>query len=401
MSAPRPAHILALWFLIASSVRAAAQELVGIDYLSQVAYRVDLGLLSATPIAPVTGAPAEVGSLAVGPDGSYYGMTTGAQPVLMRIDPGDFSGQVVGSSGLSFAFEGGLAISPTGQAFGVNAGSSAAAELFSVDLTTGAATVIGVMGAHDFNAVAWRSDGMLLGADRVTASLYTIDPATAQTNLLTTLPLAPGSLGGMTIVGGTAYASLTGSLELLAIDPFSGLATNLGAVVGVPPTLGFGGLAESLDSTAVVFCAGDGSGSVCPCANEGLSPGSGCMHSGGLGAGLSMSGSSQVAQDALVAHGTDLVPGQPALLFAGLNAVNGGAGVFFGDGLRCVGGGVVRLGVAAADGAGSASWGPGLAAATGVLAGETRHFQVWYRDPLGSPCGSAFNLSSAVTVLFQ
>jgi hypothetical protein len=35
-----------------------------------------------------------------------------------------------------------------------------------------------------------------------------------------------------------------------------------------------------------------------------------------------------------------------------------------------------------------------------VVTGDTRRFQVWYRDPVGGPCGSAFNLTQGVEVSF-
>ena len=74
--------------------------------------------------------------------------------------------------------------------------------------------------------------------------------------------------------------------------------------------------------------------------------------------------------------------------------MNGGQGIPFGDGLRCAGAGVVRLGVAHPDGLGEASWGPGLRSAGGWSAGDVRRFQVWYRDPSGSPCGFGFTGAS-------
>ncbi len=97
---------------------------------------------------------------------------------------------------------------------------------------------------------------------------------------------------------------------------------------------------------------------------------------------------------------TRLLPGQTGLLFTGTGTVASGAGLPFGDGLRCVGGTITRLGVRTPDATGSAHWGPGLAALWGWSAGQTRYFQCWYRDPSG-PCGNAFNLTAAVMVAFQ
>ncbi|MDP6538236.1 MAG: hypothetical protein QF903_05975 [Planctomycetota bacterium] len=110
-------------------------------------------------------------------------------------------------------------------------------------------------------------------------------------------------------------------------------------------------------------------------------------------------GSASVAADDLEFAAHDLLPAQPALQFAGMGPVNGGAGIPFGDGLRCAGGSVVRLGVRTPDAAGDATWGPGLAGQGGWNAGDTRFFQAWYRGSLG-PCGTGFNLSNGSRTLF-
>jgi len=149
----------------------------------------------------------------------------------------------------------------------------------------------------------------------------------------------------------------------------------------------------------VPFCLGDGSGGQCPCGNPG-GQGEGCANAGGSGAVLFGFGTASVGLDDLAFAGQQLIPSQAALLFAGINAVNGGNGIPLGDGIRCAGGSVVRLGIQAPDGSGDASWGPGLGAMGGWGAGDTRRFQVWYRDP-GGPCGTGFNLTNGVEVAFS
>jgi hypothetical protein len=151
--------------------------------------------------------------------------------------------------------------------------------------------------------------------------------------------------------------------------------------------------------TARSVCWGDGSGTACPCGNAGTK-GTGCANSSGGGAVVTPNGSNATSTDDMTFHGTNLLPSQPALLFVGNDILNGGNGVVFGDGLRCAGTNVVRLGVQTPDGGGNASWGPGLRATGGWVAGDTRHFQVWYRDPVGGPCAGGFNLSNALTVDF-
>ena len=146
----------------------------------------------------------------------------------------------------------------------------------------------------------------------------------------------------------------------------------------------------------VAYCFCDAG--LAPCGNADAT--GGCANSTGLGATLAGTGSTSVAAGDLGFAGARMLPGQPALLFAGLNAVNGGLGSVFGDGLRCAGGGVARLGVRIPDAGGAASWGPGLASQLGVVAGDVRRFQTWYRDPQASPCGSGFNLSHGVEASF-
>lgn len=152
-------------------------------------------------------------------------------------------------------------------------------------------------------------------------------------------------------------------------------------------------------SVGTEYCFGDGTGAVCPCGNNG-NPEEGCAHGGGIGAKLSAFGSAVAAADDLVFTGIQMVPSEPALIFVANDALNGGDGIPFGDGLRCAGGALVRLGVSLADGAGSASWGPGLAATGGWLAGDTRRFQAWYRDPVLSPCSSYQNLTTGLEIDF-
>lgn len=152
-------------------------------------------------------------------------------------------------------------------------------------------------------------------------------------------------------------------------------------------------------SLGTAYCFGDGSGTVCPCGNP-AGADEGCANSTGIGATALADGSTSVGADDVTFGGHNLLPGQPALLFSGNNAVNGGNGVIFGDGLRCAGSSVKRLGVRVPDALGDATWGPGLAPAGQWGAGDTRRFQVWYRDPNASPCGSNFNLSHGVEITF-
>jgi len=153
------------------------------------------------------------------------------------------------------------------------------------------------------------------------------------------------------------------------------------------------------DVVGTPYCWGDGSGMACPCANFG-SPGEGCANSTGSGGRLSGSGSTSVIADDLEFGAQHLLAGQPALLFEAVEALNNGDGFTFGDGLRCAGVNLVRLQIRTPDAVGAVTFGPGLAPIGGWSSGQTKHFQAWYRDPGGSPCGSSFNLTNGVEITF-
>lgn len=154
-------------------------------------------------------------------------------------------------------------------------------------------------------------------------------------------------------------------------------------------TLGGGSLAGSL------YCFGVS----CSCANN--DPNAGCANGTGAGALLSGAGGPSIGAATFSLQGSQLPPGQPGLYFQGENAINGGNGIPFGDGLRCAGMNVVRLEVRNSDGAGNSSTTIDIANKGGVVAGDTRRYQLWYRDPAGSPCGTFFNLSNGFELIWQ
>ena len=146
------------------------------------------------------------------------------------------------------------------------------------------------------------------------------------------------------------------------------------------------------------FCFGDDSQAACPCGNIG-GEGEGCANGLGNGALLTGSGSASLSDDDLVLTTSQLTPGS-GLYFQGNNAVNGGGGNPFGDGLRCAGGSVRRIEVTFANTGNDLTTSTSVSIATqgDVSVGQTRHYQYWYRDSLGSPCSSGFNLSNAYEV---
>lgn len=149
------------------------------------------------------------------------------------------------------------------------------------------------------------------------------------------------------------------------------------------------------------YCSGDGSGGACPCGNQGVE-GNGCANSSSAAGGsLSVTGSVWTLGDTAVLHATNLPPNQPCLFFQGTLEV---ADTTFGEGLRCAGGTVVRLGTKTAVG-GSASFpGPGDPAITVAgsipTEGALHTYQAWYRDPSSFCNTTNFNLSNGVRILW-
>ncbi len=202
-----------------------------------------------------------------------------------------------------------------------------------------------------------------------------------------------------------------------------GTATGLQLTLGPANPSSFGGLspgycecvtyelypfADAYSGPAIVdigagsaYCFCDGSGTASPCGNIGES-GHGCANSTfSWGARLHATGDSSISGGAFVLHGTSATPNQAGLFFQGINAVNGGSGTIFGDGLRCAGGSVKRLQVRFFDGAGSGSTTIDIATKGDVAPGDVRYYQLWYRDPGSSPCNSEFNASNGLEVTWS
>lgn len=132
----------------------------------------------------------------------------------------------------------------------------------------------------------------------------------------------------------------------------------------------------------------------CPCGND--DPLAGCENSEGHGALISAVGSASVSAMDFNIQVSGLPPSAPILAFAGQNAIR----VPFKDGLRCTGGGIVRLSVKFADASGNAHYGPtATITKVGVSAGDLRYYQAWYRDPDG-PCEEDSNFSNGLRVRF-
>lgn len=155
------------------------------------------------------------------------------------------------------------------------------------------------------------------------------------------------------------------------------------------------------------FCAGDGSGVACPCSNDGA-PGRGCGNSfSPFGAVLNGLGVASTTSDSFVLSLTSAPIGVTAMFLQGTTALGGGAGVVFGDGVSCVSGSTIRLGVKTTTSGGSTGGGaffpsgvdPSITLRGAIpLSGAVRLYQVLFRDETSFCTPSTINLSNALRV---
>ncbi|MCY2959058.1 MAG: hypothetical protein NTY35_02745 [Planctomycetota bacterium] len=148
------------------------------------------------------------------------------------------------------------------------------------------------------------------------------------------------------------------------------------------------------------YCFGDGTGVACPCGNNGTA-GNGCGSSvNASGGNLAASGFPSVTADSVVLQGTGM-PNSSCLYFQGTAQLNN----VFGDGLRCVGGTVIRLGTKT-NVVGASQYpvaGDLSVSVRGVVpaAGGTRNYQAWYRNAAAFCTASTFNLTNGVQIPWQ
>lgn len=239
-------------------------------------------------------------------------------------------------------------------------------------------------GVLDFDGTSGESHLGIVAADTQLASLTS--PAD--------LALFTGPAG----VPGTIALQLTGSATSFATGG-SALVVSFQTRAGVPALR----VCYVFAPAGVAVCIGDGStGQSCPCGNSGAS-GHGCANSvNPLGAELEAIGTPSVASDSLALRGSGMPASATCLYFQGTSLVAAGAGAAFGDGLRCAGGTVIRLGTKT-NSLGASQYptaGDASISVRGLVppAGGTRVYQAWYRNAGAFCTSSTFNLTNGVTV---
>ena len=208
-----------------------------------------------------------------------------------------------------------------------------------------------------------------------------------------------GAINGGTNVGGSQQSALD---DLAFYDGLLSAADIAGLASGIVTPLDY------LPTPGTPYCFGTtAQGNPCPCSNDNDATdplGAGCAHDdSSAGTRLYASGEPSVTNDTLrlkVMRG----PISDSVLFFQANNNTDGAGLFLGDGIRCAGGGPLRLKVTMSDATGFARMYPMLITVRSanlghpITAGDTLYYQAWLRDAGGSPCGTESNTSNGYEI---
>lgn len=172
------------------------------------------------------------------------------------------------------------------------------------------------------------------------------------------------------------------------------------------PTTVNGTLPAALSS----FCFGDGSlATACPCANNGAA-GRGCANSNAGSTGALLVATGTTYPDTAVLSATSMRPTALCIFLQGNAEIP--SGTIFGDGVRCAGGSLKRLGSKTAVGGASSYPQAGdlpvrqRASQLGdvIPTGATRFYQTYYRDPTPGHCpnppGSTFNITNGTRMIW-
>jgi hypothetical protein len=207
--------------------------------------------------------------------------------------------------------------------------------------------------------------------------------------------------------GNNALVPAGTTLDLAKQARFADTPTVPDTGAGTAPFVDIGAY-ERPNDLYTSFCDGDGTlATPCPCNNFGQS-GRGCADSDLFSIGALQYATGAASPDTVVLVATDMLPSVSCVFLQGNTSI--GSGVAFGDGVRCAGGHLLRLGVKTAS-SGAASYPePGDLSITTrsaqlgdpIASGSMRYYQTYYRDPdltfCPPPAGNSWNVTSAIAV---
>jgi DNA-binding beta-propeller fold protein YncE len=227
-----------LAWLLGGAPAAGAVALLGSDFLGARIYDVDPATGTAT-----NGRPTGINGLDDieydAARGVLWGLSqTGSSPVenaLFSIDISTGAATLIGATGLSI-IEGDLALNPvTGVLYGVQQVGASVLQLFTVDLDTGAGTIVGaVAGGADLSALSFDTAGNLFVLDTGTDRLLRVDDTTGAVLDSVALSLPLGTRAGMDVDPETgvmyvADGGTAGTDSLYTLDTTTGALALAGA----------------------------------------------------------------------------------------------------------------------------------------------------------------------------
>ena len=230
-----PRILLTLCFataLVLGAVVRAQAGLLGIGD-SNILYDINPGTGAATNPRTVGN---KVYNIAYSPSGTLYGASFGFPTdgppggMLFTINVTTGAATFVATLDTYIVIEGDIAFDPT---TGILYAVSGSGQLFTINTTSGAGTVIGTIGTNpDLSAMTFDSAGNLYIVESFGQSLLKVNKSTAA--VLATLPMGAveQQIGGLAFVpsGGTLYYAGGLTSKLYSVNTVSGAATQVGPI---------------------------------------------------------------------------------------------------------------------------------------------------------------------------
>jgi hypothetical protein len=203
-------------------------HLVAIDS-SRAFFEIDVATGAKTPLGTASANLVTPAALAIGPGNVVYASST-TNDALYTLDLLTGAATLVGPYGDTAVIMHGLEYVPTTDTlYGVSSHNNG---LYVINRSTGTATLVGTSGLASFTNLGWNSaTGVMYATNSGSDSLYTIDLATGSVTLV-------GPLLGPTNPNGLAFHPGSGTLFLVdnATDTFYSLNTATGAATPIGTT---------------------------------------------------------------------------------------------------------------------------------------------------------------------
>lgn len=138
----------------------------------------------------------------------------------------------------------------------VGFGSTTNDALYSIDPTTGNASLVGTIGFNTVYALGFDNNGTLYGVSNDRGDLITIDTSTGAGSLVNAIQLSAVFDLAFRPEDNTMFVADSGTSSLYTMDPTNGNATLVGAYGGNPNVVGLAFLSVPEPSSLMLLCTG-------------------------------------------------------------------------------------------------------------------------------------------------